>query len=78
MDWEVQDFRRKKPKQDPGPWLTWAWLKELVGSYPWRILFWTVLVPMILFGAILTPAGFFLQLLVIDYFTYLQYKNNIT
>ncbi len=78
MDWEVQDFRRKKPKQDPGPWLTWAWPKELVGSYLWRIMFWTVLVPMILFGAILTPAGFFLQLLVIDYFTYLQYKNNIT
>jgi len=78
LDWEVQDFRRKKPKQDPGPWLTWVWPRELVGTYLWRIMFWTILVPIVLFGAILTPAGFFLQLLVIDYFTYLQYKNSVT
>ena len=78
MDWEVQDFRRKKPKQDPVPWLTWAWPKELVGTYLWRIMFWTILVPVVLFGYILSPIGFFLQLLVIDYFTYLQYKNSIT
>ena len=78
MDWEVQDFRRKKPKQDPGPWLQWAWPRELVRSYVGRIAFWTIVLPFFLFGTILSPLGFFLQLLVIDYFHYLQYKNSIT
>ena len=77
MNYEFEDFRRNKPK-DPGPWLTWIWPRELVGTYLWRIAFWTILVPMVLFGAILTPAGFFLQLLIIDFFTYLQYKNSVT
>ena len=77
MNYEFEDFRRNKPK-DPGPWLTGIWPRELVGTYLWRMAFWTILVPMVLFGAILTPAGFFLQLLVIDFFTYLQYKNSIT
>jgi len=77
MNWEGQDFRPKKDK-DPGPWLTWSWPKELVGTYLWRIMFWTILVPMVLFGAILTPVGFLIQLIVIDFFTYLQYKNSVT
>jgi hypothetical protein len=77
MQYEFEDFRPKNPK-DPGPWLTWVWPREHVASYLWRIMFWTVLVPLVLFGAILTPLGFFFQLIVIDYFTYLQYKNSIT
>jgi len=77
MNYEFEDYRKKNPK-DPGPWLTWIWPKELVWSYLWRIVFWTVLAPVVLFGTILTPLGFAIQLLVIDYFTYLQYKNSIT
>ena len=77
MQYEFEDFRKKNPK-DPGPWLTWAWPRELVGTYLWRIMFWTVLVPVVIFGYILSPIGFLLQLLVIDFFTYLQYKNNVT
>ena len=77
MQYEFEDYRKKNPK-DPGPWLTWAWPRELVGTYLWRIMFWTVLVPVVIFGYILSPIGFLLQLLVIDFFTYLQYKNNVT
>ena len=77
MQYEFEDFRKKNPK-DPGPWLTWAWPRELVGTYLWRIMFWTILVPVVIFGYILSPVGFLLQLLVIDFFTYLQYKNNVT
>ena len=44
MQYEFEDFRNKKPN-DPGPWLTWVWPRELVASYLWRIMFWTVLVP---------------------------------
>ena len=78
MNWEGYDYRPKKNRPDPGPWLTWIWPRELAFTYIWRILFWTVLVPLILFGAILTPIGFAIQLIVIDYFSYLQYKNSIT
>ena len=78
MRYEFEDYRPKKKPEDVGPWLTWAWPRKLVGSYLWRIMFWTILVPLVLFGTILTPLGFLLQLVVIDYFTYLQYKNSIT
>ena len=72
MDWEVQDFRKKKPIPT---WTQWVWPRELVGTYLWRIMFWLILVPTIMFGYILSPVGLLLQLLVIDYFSYLQWKN---
>lgn len=78
MNWEVEDYRPKKPLQDPGPWLTWAWPKDMVGKMIFRLLFWTIALPFLLFGAVLSPVGFLLQIVVIDYFTWLQYKNSNT
>tara|TARA_B100000085_G_scaffold281666_1_gene308699 strand:- start:4277 stop:4510 length:234 start_codon:yes stop_codon:yes gene_type:complete len=77
MQWEVEDFRKKDPN-DPGPWLTWIVPKELVFTYVTRLLFWTIIIPYLLFGAILAPLGFAIQMLVIDYFTWLQIKNKLT
>jgi len=74
MQWEFEDFRSKDPK-DPGPWSTWIVPAEFVGTYLWRLTFWCLLLPLILFGSILTPAGFFLQILVIDYFSWLKLKQ---
>ena len=77
MNYEFEDYRPKDPK-DPGPWSTWIVPKELCGVYVWRLVFWCVLLPFILFGTILAPAGFFLQLLVIDYFSWLKFKQSGT
>ena len=74
MNYEFEDFRPKDPK-DPGPWSTWIVPTEFVGTYLWRLTFWCLLLPLILFGSILTPAGFFLQILVIDYFSWLKLKQ---
>ena len=74
MQWEFEDFRPKDAKA-PGPWSTWIVPAEFVGTYLWRLTFWCLLLPLILFGSILTPAGFFLQILVIDYFSWLKLKQ---
>ena len=70
--WEVQDFRPKKPIPS---WTEWIWPADQAMFILWRIFFWTVVIPFVLFGAVLTPLGLLIQILVIDYFTYLQWKN---
>jgi hypothetical protein len=75
MDWEVEDYRNKPPIPT---WTEWQWPKEQAAWIIWRIFFWTIVIPYALFGGILTPLGFFIQLLVVDYVTYLQWKNSIT
>jgi hypothetical protein len=72
MDWEVQDFRPKKPIPS---WTEWVWPKDMAMFMLWRLFFWAIVIPFILFGAVLTPVGLLIQILVIDYFTYLQWKN---
>ena len=74
MNYEFEDYRPRDPK-DPGPWSTWIVPREFVWTYVTRLLFWCVLLPILLFGVILSPAGFFLQILVIDYFSWLKYKQ---
>jgi len=75
---EYEDFRPRKPLQDPGPWLQWAWPTNIVGKMLFRLVFWTLILPLILFGGVLTPVGVLLQLVVIDYFSWVQYKNTNT
>tara|TARA_X000001036_G_C20606336_1_gene777115 strand:+ start:1065 stop:1292 length:228 start_codon:yes stop_codon:yes gene_type:complete len=75
MDWEVHDYRNKPPVPT---WTEWHWPKDQALWILWRIFFWTVVIPFALFGTILTPLGFLIQLLIIDYVTYLQWKNSIT
>jgi len=75
MNWEFEDYRKKTPIPK---WSEWAWPRDQAFGIIWRIIFWTVIIPFALFGTILTPLGFFIQLLVIDYVTYIQWKNNIT
>ncbi len=74
MNYEFEDYRPREPK-DPGPWSTWIVPREFVWTYVTRLLFWCVLLLILLFGVILSPAGFFLQILVIDYFSWLKYKQ---
>jgi len=75
MMWEVEDFREKKPLQDPGPWLTWIVPENLALRYIFRIALWIYVIPFLLLGFNLTPLGVLVQFLVIDYVSYLQYKK---
>ena len=75
MDWEVHDFRKKPPIPS---WVEWRYPKDQAAWILWRIFFWTTVVPFALFGSILSPLVFLIQLIVIDYVTYLQWKNSIT
>lgn len=78
MNYEFEDFRNKKPLKDPGPWMTWTLPKELVGKYIFRLILWLFFLPWLLFGGTLAPLGLALQFLVVDYFSWLQYKNSNT
>jgi hypothetical protein len=73
--WEVEDFRGKKPLKDPGPWLTWIVPENLALRYIFRIAIWIYVIPFLLLGFNLTPLGVLVQFLVVDYFSYLQYKK---
>ena len=75
MNYEVEDFRKKQPLQDPGPWLTWAVPEILALRYLFRIGIWLYVVPVMLFGVQWTPLGIFVQYLIVDYVSYLQYKK---
>ena len=74
MHYEFEDYRIKNIK-DPGPWLTWAVPNELVMKYLFRLLLWMFFLPWVLFGGTLAPLGILLQFLVVDYFSWLKYKN---
>ena len=74
MDWEVQDFR---PKEPIPTWTKWCWLRDQALFILWRVFFWTVIIPFVLFGAVLSPLGFLIQLVVIDYITYKQWVANL-
>jgi len=75
MNYEVNDYRKQPPLQDPGPWLTWAIPEFLAFRYLFRIVLWVYVIPVMLFGIQMTPFGVFVQFLVVDYVSYLQYKK---
>jgi len=47
-------------------------------KYLFRLLLWMFILPWILFGGTLVPLGILLQFIVVDYFTWLRYKNTNT
>jgi len=75
MNFEVEDYRKKKPLQDPGPWLTWAVPENLALRYLFRIVVWIYVVPFLIFGIQLSGIGVLIQFLVVDYISYIQYKK---
>tara|TARA_Y200000002_G_scaffold241619_1_gene199783 strand:- start:18 stop:248 length:231 start_codon:yes stop_codon:yes gene_type:complete len=72
MQYEVEDYRKKPPTPS---WIDWQVPKDKGLDYIGRLAFWTVLIPVVLFGYILAPLPFFIQLVLLDFFIYLQYKN---
>ena len=75
MNFEVENYRKKKPLKDPGPWLTWTIPESLAIRYLFRIVVWIYVVPFLLLGIQVTSLGLLIQFLVVDYVSYLQYKN---
>ena len=75
MDYEFEDFRKKPPLKDPGPWLTWTVPESLAFRYLFRVVIWLYLIPFVLLGIQVTAIGILIQFLVIDYVSYLQYKK---
>jgi hypothetical protein len=75
MNFEVEDYRKKKPLKDPGPWLAWTVPESLAFRYLFRIVLWLYVVPFLLLGMQVTSLGLLIQFLVVDYVSYLQYKN---
>ena len=72
MDWEVKDFRKKPPT--PG-WFEWRVPKELGFDYILKIFLFLYAIPFLLFGAVFTPFGMLINVVIIDYFIYLGYKS---
>lgn len=75
--YEFNDYRQPK-LNDPGPWLTWAVPSEFVLRYLLRLSIWLWLIPTLLLGITLAPVGLLIQFLVVDYFTWIQYRNTNT
>lgn len=78
MNFEVEDYRKKKPLKDPGPWLIWTVPESLALRYLFRIVVWIYIVPFLFLGIQVTSLGLLIQFLVVDYVSYLQYKNTNT
>jgi len=75
MNYEWEDYRPPKPPKDPGPWLTWTLEQEHVIPYFVRMFLWMYFIPVLLFGLYLTPVGYLFQLLILDWFTWVQLKQ---
>lgn len=72
MQWEVNDYRKRPPTPSWAEWqvpLTKKW------DYIFKISFWCVLFPFILFGGIFAPPTLLFQVVLLDYFIYMAYKT---
>lgn len=78
MNYEFNDYRKEPELHDPGPWLTWAVPESLVWRYFFRMAIFLYVVPTMLFGVQLSSLGYFLQFLIIDLITWMQYRTNNT
>lgn len=74
MSYEFEDYR-KKHYHDPGPWLTWAVPQRFTLKYLFRLMLWLWIIPLLLFGTSLSPVGMLVQLLVVDYLSWIQYRT---
>lgn len=75
MQWEMSDYRNKDPKRDT-TWLEWQVPKDLVAGYIMKLTFWTFILPIVLFNALLAPIPFALTILLLDYTSYIKWKND--
>lgn len=72
-NFEVEDYR-KYPKPKLGPWPVWQVPEFYVFGYLFRIIFFVITLPW-LFGFALTPLGYFINFLIIDYMVYVGLKK---
>jgi len=56
-------------------WMFWSVPVDWAGTYIFRLILWMFVIPTLL-GVQLTIAGYFIQFLVIDFFTYLSLRTN--
>ena len=74
MNYEVNDYRTPPEKPKLGSWPFWIVPEKYAFAYLFRICFLVVALPY-LFGFVLTPLGYLLNFLLIDFFTYLNIKT---
>ena len=72
MQWEVEDYRKKPPTPS---WSEWQVPRGYRFDYVGKMAFWCLLFPFILFGTIFLPVNLLIQILLLDYIIYSQYKN---
>jgi len=73
MNFEFEDYRNhKKPKL--GPWPLWVVPEFYVWAYIFRIIFLVFALPY-LFGFMLTPLGYLVNFLLVDYVVYVGIKK---
>jgi hypothetical protein len=73
MNYEMHNPRPPK-KSKLGSWPFWSSPPQLAFDYIIKIVMFLILLPMF-FGVAFTPAGLFLNYLLIDFIIYLQYKK---
>ena len=69
MHHEFEDYRKKRPPEEPTPWSQWQPEDPL--RYLLVIVFFILGIPF-LFGYIPTPFGTLWQLIIIDYWMYMR------
>ena len=73
MNYELNDYREpKKPRL--GSWPFWQVPDFLALGYVFRITLFVMVLPY-LFGVILTPVGYFVNFMLVDYVTYVGIKK---
>ena len=72
MHWEVNDYRKRPPTPS---WTEWQVPLTKKWDYIFKISFWCVLFPFILFGGIFAPPTLLFQVVLLDYFIYMAYKT---
>ena len=72
MQYEFEDFRKKPPTPS---WINWHVPSDLIGTYLFKIIIWCIAIPYLFFGGMLAPLPLLIQIVILDYFIYLQFKN---
>tara|TARA_B100000123_G_scaffold256638_1_gene219937 strand:- start:374 stop:604 length:231 start_codon:yes stop_codon:yes gene_type:complete len=71
MNYEFNDFRNKP---EPPSWTNWQVPKELGWDYIVKMFLFLFGIPFLLFGAVFTPVGMLVNVIIIDYFIYISYR----
>ena len=71
MNYEFNDFRNKP---EPPSSTNWQVPKELGWDYIVKMFLFLFGIPFLLFGAVFTPVGMLVNVIIIDYFIYISYR----